>query len=50
MTFTAAAINPKPTPSPPRQHSEEILKELGCTDAEIHALKDAGTLLPSVWE
>ena len=32
------------------EHNEEILKELGCADAEIQALKDSGALLHSVLE
>jgi len=32
------------------EHNEEILKELGCTDSEIQALKDSGALLTSVLE
>jgi crotonobetainyl-CoA:carnitine CoA-transferase CaiB-like acyl-CoA transferase len=32
------------------EHNEEILKELGCTDAEIQALKDCGALRHSVLE
>jgi crotonobetainyl-CoA:carnitine CoA-transferase CaiB-like acyl-CoA transferase len=32
------------------EHNEEILKELGCTDDEIQALKDSGALLHSVLE
>jgi crotonobetainyl-CoA:carnitine CoA-transferase CaiB-like acyl-CoA transferase len=27
------------------EHNEEILKELGCTDSEIKALKDSGALI-----
>jgi crotonobetainyl-CoA:carnitine CoA-transferase CaiB-like acyl-CoA transferase len=32
------------------EHNEEILKELGCTDSEIQALKDSGALLTAVLE
>ena len=32
------------------EHNEEILKELGCADAEIQTLKDSGALLHSVLE
>ncbi|HZC90201.1 MAG TPA: CaiB/BaiF CoA-transferase family protein [Mycobacterium sp.] len=32
------------------EHNEEILKELGCADTEIQALKDSGALLHSVLE
>jgi crotonobetainyl-CoA:carnitine CoA-transferase CaiB-like acyl-CoA transferase len=32
------------------EHNEEILKELGCADAEIQALKDSGALRHSVLE
>lgn len=27
------------------EHNEEILKELGCTNSEIRALKDSGALI-----
>jgi formyl-CoA transferase len=33
----------KPVPSV-GQHSEEVLKEIGCSDAEIVALKDEGII------